>query len=391
MTQVSLKIAIISDLHCHPKRSGSEGKDETYLLTDKLRVPGDDHPVESLLEVIKKNKLRADLTLCPGDFTDKANIQGFISGWDFSNELHKELKSKEIIATLGNHDVDVYNTHSDYSLNTAQAIKKGFPIINEEESNTFWGKGCVFVERKNFRVLVINSSHFHHNKASAVSGKVGDNLLEYVRKYLNDVKDNKIQIALSHHHPIDHSRMKLGEEDKIVNADALLDILGQYKFDLFVHGHKHDPLLRYHPTNHNHKIPILSSGSFSSASNLMFTSVRNNFHLLEITKNTKTTGEITTYTFFPNSGWQLNYDAQAFGPQSGFGSDMSVDKIYQEIIKLLDQKNNMLWSDLINKIPQIKHLIPSESVSLYDKLISGNYRMDKHICDFPTYIFNVKT
>lgn len=389
MATNKLKIAVISDLHCHPNRTKTDGINESYLLTDKLRSPSNDHPVENLINLIKKEKLKVDLTLCPGDFTDKASVQGFISGWDFSLELHNELKSKEIIATLGNHDVDAYNVISNYSLKTAKGIKKGFPVQKSNECDTFWSKGCVFIERKSFRVLVINSSHFHHNRASSHSGKVDDDMLEYVGSYLEDRSDNKIQIALSHHHPIDHSALKLGEEDKIVNSDELLNILGKYKFDLFIHGHKHHPLLRYHQiSNHNYKLPILSSGSFSSHSNLMFTSVRNSFHTIEITKDSKTSGNVTTYTYFPNSGWTINFDEKGFAPYSGFGNDKTVEELYNLITALINNKTNIPWVNVIQSIPQLKSLIPTESQALYDLLKKNNYLLDEHLWSRPTQLYN---
>lgn len=386
-----LSIAIISDLHCHPKRTKEEGVDHTYLLTDKLRTPENDHPVESLLkDVIKTEKpITVDLTLCPGDFTDKANKQGFISGWNFSLEINRELKSKEIIATLGNHDVDVYNNHSNYSLHIAQGIKKGFPIIDEMTRDVFWSKGGVFVERNDYRVLVINSAHFHHNKPSSTYGKVGDDLLEYIKKYLKDKKDDKINIAMSHHHPIDHSELKLGEEDKILNGNALLDILGEYKFDIFIHGHKHHALLRYHTTTKtNYRLPILAAGSFSSTSNLMFTSVRNYFHIINLTKNQKTFGEIRTWTFFPNSGWKSNLDKSGFPPFSGFGSEKTVPQIFNEIKKLFKTKGQLDWDFVTTKIEDIKHLIPSDANELYELLKKNKYHLDADICNSPKEIYD---
>ena len=181
--------------------------------------------------------------MCPGDFTNKTDVQGFISGWDFTLEINKELEGKEVIATLGNHDVDSYETFSNYSLEIAKGIKKGFPLKDEDDCDKFWSKGCVFIEADDYRILVINSSHYHHNKKASGGGKVGDDLIDYIDEYLAKKNDDKINIALTHHHPIDHSRFKLGEEDKIINGDSLLEVLGKYNFDLFIHGHKHDPLL----------------------------------------------------------------------------------------------------------------------------------------------------
>ncbi|MGO4879151.1 metallophosphoesterase [Pedobacter psychrotolerans] len=389
MPSKHIKIAILSDLHCHPKRKKDEGKDETYLLTDKLRSPANDHPVQSLLDVITEKELTVDLTLCPGDFTDKANQQGFINGWGYTIEINTKLRSKEIIATVGNHDVDVYETNSNYSLDLAKGIKQGFPIDDDTQCDTFWSKGCVFIEKDLYRVLVINSSHFHHNKSASISGAVNDDLIDYVSKYLKEKNDDKIQIAMSHHHPIDHSALNLGEQDKILNADKLLDVLGDYKFDIFIHGHKHHPLLRYHPTSKsNYMLPIFSSGSFSSSSNLMFTSVRNFFHILEITKDITAKGTVKTWTFFPHIGWKLNHDDSAFATYTGFGSTKNIDKIFQEIVALLEGKNFMEWADVMRQIKDIKHLIPSESHNLFEMLVNNGYKPSAHLWSKPQEIFN---
>lgn len=301
MSEKKLSIAIISDLHCHPS---DNGLNDTYLKTDMLRTPVLDHPVESIIQLIKKETITTDLTLCPGDFTNKSDRQGFISGWDFSLEIHNELNGKEIIGTLGNHDVDSFGDISDYSFQVARGIKKGFPYKSKNDCDTFWSKGGAFVEGDNYRVLVINSSHFHYNVKAAEAGKISDDLLDYIDKYLSEISDDKICIALAHHHPIDHSRTALGEKDKIIKADELLEILGQYKFDLFIHGHKHDPLLRYHPCyKSNYKIPILSSGSFSSTTNISFTGQRNTFHKIDLIKKGKeiSKGRIKTWSFMPKT------------------------------------------------------------------------------------------
>lgn len=386
-----LRIAVISDLHCHPKRNNKDdGPDDTYLLTDKLRVPSNDHPVESLLDVIKEEKFTVNLTLCPGDFTDKANIQGFLAGWSFSLEINRKLKADEIIATLGNHDVDSYNTYSNYSLTTARGIKQGFPLEVEAECDIFWAKGCVFVEREDYRVLVINSSHYHYNKMSSKAGAVGDDLIEYVRDYLKDKNDDKIQIAMSHHHPIDHSRQKLGEWEKIVNADGLLDILGENKFDIFIHGHKHDPLLRYTTTSKtNYRLPIFSAGSFSSCSNLMFTSIRNFFHVIEIDKGTIAKGTIKTWTFIPNAGWQRRNDDHGFATYLGFGNELTVEDIFNAIKLELTGKSYIAWNELSIKIPDLRYLIPSDLKTLHELLESNDYKLSGHIWNNPQEIFNL--
>jgi 3',5'-cyclic AMP phosphodiesterase CpdA len=392
MEQRVLRLAIVSDLHCHPKRNEKEeGKNETYLLTDKLRIPSHDHPVNDLLDKINKKEIpEVDITLCPGDFTDKANVQGFISGWGFSLEIHRALKSKEIIATVGNHDVDVYGQHSNYTLDIAKAIKRNFPIEDGNELNTFWAKGCVILERDECRILLINSSHFHYNKDASKSGKVGDEMIEYIEDYLSKHNDDKIKIAMSHHHPIDHSRLKLGEEDKIVNADALLNVLGKYKFDLFIHGHKHDPLIRYHnTTEHNHRLPIFASGSFSSYSNLMYTGVRNAFHIITLYKNGVCKGEIDTWTFLPHIGWGQPEDASGFPAYTGFGCDTKVDDLVKSVNAIMSSQNKAEWKSIVRQVPDLPFLLPDEGKLLEEKLKEKEIQLDKSFRSKPTQLYNL--
>ena len=391
MGEKILKLAIISDLHCHPKRKHGEGKDETYVLTDKLRTPSNDHPVDDLIDKIKKNHIeKVDITLCPGDFTDKANVQGFISGWGFSLEIHRELNGKEIIATVGNHDVDVYEQNSNYTLDIAKGIKRGFPLASESDKNTFWGMGCVFLERANCRILLINSSHFHHNKEAAKQGKVGDDLLEYVNNYLEEHNDDKIKIAMSHHPPKEHARAKLGEDDKIFNGDALLSILGEYKFDLFIHGHKHDPMISYYTVAGNaHRLPIFASGSFSSYSNLMYTSIRNAFHIITLQKDKVCTGEIETWTFFPNSGWRQPVDESAFPAYTGFGCERKIEDVVDNVLSVMMAHGKLSWSEIVQQVPDLLYLLPEEGRNLEILLKEKQIHMDKTLSSKPTQFFNL--
>ncbi|MBB6328397.1 putative phosphodiesterase [Algoriphagus iocasae] len=387
-----LSIAIISDLHCY--HISSSNTLDSYLTTNKSRSNPKDHPVEGIIDLIKKENLSVDLTLCPGDFTNKSDQQGFISGWDFSLEIHGHLKGNQIIATIGNHDVDSYGTHSDYSLELAKGIRKGFPIDDEVSRDTFWSKGCVFIEGRSYRVLVINSSHFHYNKDSAASGRVDDSLVDYVEKYLDKASNDKINIALSHHHPIDHSRLSLGEEDKIVNADALLEVLGKFKFDLFIHGHKHDPLLRYHNCSQtNHKIPILSSGSFSATTNLSWTSKRNTFHKIDLVKDgsLKAKGKIKSWTFLPRNGWSVISDDGGFHPYTGFGNTDSLEQITRQIIGTVGSNPITKWSDVVTAVPNVEFLMPNEAEDLMKLLKAESLIISPKIWEMPEYISNVKS
>ena len=172
----------------------------------------------------------------------------------------------------------------------------------------------------------------------------------------------------------------------------MLDVLGENKFDVFIHGHKHDPWLRYENTGKsNYRLPIFSSGSFSSCSNLMFTSIRNFFHVLDIEKDGVAKCKIKTWTFIPNNGWRCHNDEHGFATYSGFGNQLGVDQIFDKIKTELSGKTFMEWSDLASKISDLNYLIPSDANTLNEMLQSAGFKLDKHIWNMPEEIFNKNT
>lgn len=389
-------LAVISDLHCHPSDFEIEGVkiDDTYLKTDMLRTSSIDHPVEGLVKLIKDERIKCNLTLCPGDFTSKSNRQGLINGWDFCLEMGMALKSNDVIGTIGNHDVDSYLNESEYSFKNVKGIKKDFPFKDYTDGSlkNFWAIGCGFIEKTEIRILVINSCHYHHNKRKSVSGEVENDLIEYVDEYLENNNDDKICVVLTHHHPIDHSKSDLGEKDKILNSDRLLEVLGKNKVDLFIHGHKHHALLRHHPCSENsHNIPIFSSGSFSATSNTSWTQKRNHFHLIEIEKDTTepAKGKIKTWTFFPKQGWILNDDSSGFDVYSGFGYNGDLSKLVDLVESNLNKGENKKWEDLIILIPDIEYLYPVDMLSLEDKLRDRGIIFSSKISGKSEYVFRL--
>lgn len=380
-----IRVAIVSDLHCH-REYDSNDKDktnETYLYSDSLR--NSDHPIDSLEKKLKGQKV--DLIFCPGDYTNKSDRLGFVSGWGFVNEIRDFLNADEIIGTLGNHDLDSYNNYSSYSFTVAKGIKRSFPLKDESKRDLFWSKGCVFIEKDSCRVLVINSCHYHHNKANAGHGKIDDDMLSYIEEYLQSNNEEKINIALMHHPPITHARLDLGEDDKIIKADDLLNILGEHGFDLIIHGHKHDPFLRYYMTTvGSYRLPIFSSGSFSAKANILYCGMKNFFHIIDIEKNVDDVkGEILSWTYIPRIGWQFNYEQNAFPPFSGFGNKLSMDEVVDKIEENVTSLTN--WSVIEERVPNVRNLIPEEHKVVREKLRQKGVHTDNALSDFPTVIF----
>ncbi|MFL9485195.1 metallophosphoesterase family protein [Chitinophagaceae bacterium LWZ2-11] len=396
MQQNKLKIAVISDLHCHPERKKSS-ENNTLLFSDKLRMPTMDHPVEHLLEIIASENVNVDLVLSPGDFTHQSDRQGFFSGWSYVTELARAMNSKSVIATIGNHDIDSRHQYSEYSFDIPKKIKQNFPL-ESKYLGTFWESGFTFIEQENYQILVINSTHFHTHynvdatiENPAVKGKIDRAQIEQIEKYLKLNNDNtKIKIALCHHHPVKHSRNELGEHDFVENGDELIDVLGKYKYDLFIHGHKHDPWLRYINAGNGHLLPVLSSGSFSATNQISWINKFNYFHIIEFTKDnsSNSTGKIETWTFKRANGWKKDKE-DGFYPYTGFGyldnlKDLS-DKIEALLLPAL---NGMLpWSSLLQSIPEIENLTPEKMEELESFLNTKQIFLNEKIGLRPKHIY----
>ena len=394
MAVKKLKIAVISDLHCHPEQK-EFAKNNTLLFSDKLRSPIIEHPVENLLEVIEKDELEVNLVLSPGDFTHQSDKQGFFSGWSYVNEIARALNADDVIATVGNHDIDSRLSFSNYSFDIPKKISQNFPI-NKKKIKSFWDTGFTFVEEEDFQILVVNSTHFHthYNEKNpmenpAVKGRMDATQIEQIEQYL--AANNhpcKIKIALVHHHPIQHSRLELGEHDFIENGDAFLGVLGKYRFDLLIHGHKHDPWLRYAITNNGYQLPILSSGSFAATNQILWINKFNYFHVIEIIKkdNEPANGKIDTYTFKKGLGWKMDKE-DGFYPYSGFGYLDNLQLIIDKIKAMLQVKDMLKWDVVLEKIPELQFLTPDKMEELQDKLESEKVIFTSKIGLKPKHIF----
>ncbi|MCX2575706.1 metallophosphoesterase family protein [Pedobacter sandarakinus] len=391
-----LKIAVISDLHCHPEQI-EFSKNNTWLFSDKLRLPTTEHPVENLLGIIEAEKIEVDLVLSPGDFTHQSDKQGFFSGWSYVNELARALKAKEVIATIGNHDIDSRHTHSKYSFDIPKKISQSFPIEKDRLKN-FWDTGFTFIEESEFQILVVNSTHYHtHSEKDnpmenpVVKGKMDLAQIEQIENYLKENNDQKkIKIALVHHHPIQHARQKLGEHDFIENGENFLNVLGDFKFDLLIHGHKHDPWLRYSPTQSGFSLPILSSGSFAATNQISWISKFNYFHLIEISKveEIPATGILETFTYKNGIGWKKDKE-DGFYPFSGFGYLDNLQSIVDKVKeKLAETTNGMLkWDLIIENIPEVQHLTPDKMEELEEKFLIENILLTSKIGVRPRHVY----
>ncbi|MDR0232156.1 MAG: metallophosphoesterase [Dysgonamonadaceae bacterium] len=362
----SIKIAIISDLHCTSKKDTAT---ITRLHGELLPKPISRNPIESIKERIIFEKLIADYLLCLGDVADKSDPSGLSNGIGYLNEIQLQLNAKELFLVAGNHDIDVANADPFHMLKSLD-----LPAIDPDSKSSYWNDHFCIIEKDDIVLFLINTC-FHIRTTDDLASSPpfnNDIILDDINSRLNNYQNiNKFKLVLCHHHPVQQSDFndKYTSNDLIDGADRLLNIVKDNGFHLVLHGHKHIARIKY-----DDDLPIFCSGSFSSLENINPFDNKNTFHIIELKlDNHLCKGKITTWVYNYNSGWNKCEDPNfSFPAYTGFGcSYRNVKQICDEIIDKFnnwyknEEPNKILpFNEVVNFFPDIEHITPRQQDEL---------------------------
>ncbi|MEI3800524.1 MULTISPECIES: metallophosphoesterase family protein [unclassified Chitinophaga] len=381
-----LTIAIASDLHCR-YGDGKEGADvNTWLTSDLMEVPVERNPVAALKRTILKESLVADLLICPGDITDKTDKQGLISGWRYLEDIKSALSASELVATVGNHDVDSRKKLSEDPTNYLKRFSLKFPTSYEIQNTMFWSEHFCILELDLYDLLVINSSFNHIDEKSCYKSLIQASTLEKIEGLIEPIKNNgKVKICITHHHPIKHSNVDYEDGDSIERGDELIELLIKNNFTIHIHGHKHDPRLTL-----INDFPVFASGSFSSLMNLTDLTAQNVFHLIEIEYATKK-GKIRSWIYSRKEGWHQRMDTY-FPCNTGFGAKITIDEIADLCLAVVNKgADTVAFSEVVNQIPEIIYLTPTQQRKLTDLLAARQVNFLPALPNIPKLISKLYT
>lgn len=367
----TIKVAVISDMHCRHSGGDSLIKSQTYLTTDLDLRPIYRHPVEALKKMIIDQGIVADILLCPGDITDKMDKAGLFSGWQYLQDIQATLKSDTLISTLGNHDVDSRKIHPNpHPFDIIKQLEdKGHPTDNPDANEMYYSKNFCIIEHSNCCVLNINSTYTHVDEKGAETCIITQPMIDRIGEELTRIEklESKIKLCLLHHHPDHHSNfdLKFKDKDFLENGDRLLELLATFRFQIVVHGHKHEPKLRYFQ-----RLPIFASGSFSSMMNIVDIGAQNTFHLITLVSGSQK-GTIESWCYGPTKGWTRD-EGTYFPNKTGFGALIDVHELAEQCNNCFESMNEsyLSFSQLENSCPDINYLVPLEQRQLSDILYS---------------------
>lgn len=368
-----LKLAIVSDLHCHPL---DVSKKESYMVAGAPRIPRHGNPVQSIFELIQAEQLTCDYMVAAGDLCNKANAVGLAFSWYAIKEIAQRFNAKDLLVTIGNHDVDSrHSAGQSDSFHLARYLADDFPFKDNSLNESYWSKGFAIVDKHDERFLIINSAVDHTDESSATRGTFNEARIDVLRTTLSNLEAKK-GVAILHHHPILHSSIGMSADDILPTGDQLLKLCSEYEFNFVIHGHRHFPRLLKSPSVNSDQY-VLGVGSFAQILQEMASTTRNLFHIVTLDRASKfTKGWVNTWEYNLRVGWmRATHTSASFPFHTGFGvvpADMAslAKEIY--IACNFDKVSFVDGAEVLKLFPDLFYIQPNDLERLYELLVSSH-------------------
>jgi len=380
MSSRSIKIAVISDLHVF-NGSSAKGDGPSFIGTADPQDGPERHPFVGIRDLIRREKITADLLICPGDLADKADPAALMYAWERLNALKDELKASSLLATTGNHDVDSRNQHGDHDpKGNLQSLMPMFPGTDEALCDRYWSRNFAIVEHQDVRIVLLNSAAFHGYGGDANPefrhGRVSARTISALRQALEG-GERRINILVCHHHPAPYNPVDEDDYSEMVGGERLIEALDSGLFGswLLIHGHKHYPRLAYAGGSTSSPI-IFSAGSFSAVLwQKVQSRAQNQFYILEIPiaeldlLGLDIAGTLTSWDWINMLGWQPAGSGSGLPHKVGFGWREAPRAVAATVAaQFITSPVVQTGSEILNAVPKLRYLRPDELENVVRRL-----------------------
>jgi 3',5'-cyclic AMP phosphodiesterase CpdA len=166
------------------------------------------------------DRLKPDLVVISGDFTQRARTEQFRQACEFLDGLRE--RGHEVLGVPGNHDVPLYDVLRRFLSPLARYRR----FIGETL--------CPFVELKNVAVLGVNTAR----SLTFKDGRINEQQVEFIRETFARTPSESFRILVTHH-PL--FAMRVGEqvERAIGRQELALDAVEESGVDMVLAGHAH--------------------------------------------------------------------------------------------------------------------------------------------------------
>lgn len=362
----SITIAVASDLHV------TQGPTETtsFLHSDQSASADSNDPFHALLELIRREGLRADYLVCPGDIAHQADTAGLRHGWRLLTSLKSRLRARKLLATTGNHDLASRGPTACDPRDILKELRPKYPVCTESRRLEYWVNNFTDIRGSGVRFLVLNSCAHHAGPTEELAhGRVSGSTLAALRLHLEKSKPETANIMVCHHHPQQHQEIDLGDYDVMRNGQLLLDLLSEPgRGDwLVLHGHKHHPKITYAAGASTSPV-VFSAGSLAACLYpSLGTRARNQFYLLTIPlvpiPNCGLSGEVRAWSWAYGLGWLRSDYSSGLPHSSGFGCRIDPKQLARAIAECADQPI-LPWQDVLKRLPFMRFVLTQDFQAL---------------------------
>lgn len=379
-----LRIALLSDSHFYHATPKPGAVPDSHLPVDAegqihvlSRGPGK-NPWDDLHALIHAESLQADLLLCAGDITCRADPPALSAGWKMITELGSSLGVHRVCAATGNHDVcsrskrsqineSFRNLSLDFGLiEPLKLLVPSYPIcsmpalpeaVARGNKAAYFGESfLMLVDDPRYRVLIVNTCSEHgHEDFEYERGVLPESALALIQSDLQGVDDSRINLLLMHHPPSSSSQDG-NAMDFVQRGDQLLRALDASGEWLVCHGHKHFSQLTSAPSATGRQSAILSLASLSAQATAL-----NQFYLVdaETDEDGQLRGLVNTWDWHLGTQWRRAAPAgdQRVFDGCGFGSRVDPAALARSIAEQADNGVRR-WPDLIEAVPDLRYSLP---------------------------------
>ncbi|MDR6469420.1 3',5'-cyclic AMP phosphodiesterase CpdA [Paraburkholderia graminis] len=380
-----LRVAVLSDLHytqvnkdlCLPQAASAGGLDS----------------MEELIKRFRPDNPSADLLVCPGDITDRANPVAFATGWKQLNRLGTALGVKRSVAATGNHEVQsrlkgdpVAPGNAEHAIDPVEFLVNtpGYPtaFALPHQKWVYWGRGYEILRDDESIIVIVNSCHYHVTLQDNEfeRGRISDAALRELQENLKEwAADRPFRLLVVHHPPLPHEEtgLELGRTP-MHNGPALMKVLRDTGLDwLVIHGHKHHHRL-VRADGEVFQPFVFGAASFGAMlRGDMARRTRNQFYIitLETTKDALDADQLSgsiQALHWSNSGWEETTDISWGLPNGcGFTSqtvDLSALAVGMRNLLQKPEGQFLEWAEMVVQLPQLRFLMPEQVMALKDMM-----------------------
>ncbi|WP_396644855.1 hypothetical protein [Microbacterium sp.] len=220
-------------------------------------------------------------------------------------------------------------------------------------------------------------------------GSISVDRLAKIEAALQGLEPKVVNIALMHHHPVEHARHDLLKDTygPATNGEKLLDLLeravncGRW---MLVHGHKHIPNFTVDGGSAYSPMVLCAASVGGHLWQPVAAVARNQFHVVEFeTARTLgqpiTRGKVLSWAWSFGHGWRPAPPTTGLPSEFGFGALNDPRDLADQVAAALDARGVEFdrWSSILSEYPLAQYLGPVDMSLFEDRLETLGYLLER--------------